>query len=92
MGCPAQKVPQTGAHGGTPGQPDSTGWRSKQSQEARETNHQCVEGQGRGVVVGEDDLAGMRSIKLEVVQGQWGKDSSYCRHLVSPETTVAGVS
>lgn len=84
VGCAAQKEPQTQGHGGTSGQPD---WRPKLSQEAEETNHQCMEVQGSGVVVGENNNGGMSSIKADEVPGQWGKAESNCRYTVMPEVS-----
>ncbi|XP_071762655.2 uncharacterized protein LOC139917426 [Centroberyx gerrardi] len=83
--CAAQKEPETRGHGGTPGQPDSTDWEPKQSQEAGETDHQCMEGQESGGVAGENETGGMRSIKTEEVLGQWGKSESNCRYIHLPD-------
>ncbi|XP_053171448.1 zinc finger protein 831, partial [Scomber japonicus] len=81
-GCAAQKEPHTLGHGGTPGQPD---WRSKQSQQAEEPNHQYTEEQGSGAVVGENKNGGMSSSKADQVPGQWGKAESNCRCTVKPD-------
>ncbi|KAM7402744.1 hypothetical protein PAMP_017958 [Pampus punctatissimus] len=84
----AQKEPQTRGHGGTPGQPD---WRPRQSQEAEETNHQCMEEQqGNEVAVGENENGEMSSIKADEVSGQWemGKVESNCRYTVLPDMVM----
>lgn len=61
-GCAAQKEPQTPGHGETPGRPDSTDWRLKQSREAGNTNLQCMEGRGGGG--GGDPSGGIRTDKV----------------------------
>lgn len=68
-----QKEPQTLGHGETPGQPDNTDWRPKQSQEDGKTKLQCMEGRGGGGMVGEDKKGG---IKTNEVPGHWGQDSA----------------
>ncbi|XP_051270853.1 zinc finger protein 831 [Dicentrarchus labrax] len=83
-GCADQKEPQMWGHGGTPEQPDSTDWRPKQSQEAGETNHQRVEGQGGGGVVGEDKN---RGIETAEEPGQPGKADSNCRYTYLQDVT-----
>ncbi|XP_039972039.1 zinc finger protein 831 isoform X2 [Xiphias gladius] len=82
VGCAAQKEPQTLGHGGTPGQSDSADWRSKRSQDAGETNHQKMDGQGGGGVMREDKNGG---IKTDHVPGQWGNAKSGCRYTVLPD-------
>ncbi|KAM7423289.1 hypothetical protein PAMA_011035 [Pampus argenteus] len=84
----AQKEPQTRGHGGTHGQPD---WRPKQSQEAEETNHQCMEEQqGSEVAVGENESREMSGINADEVPGQWetGKVESNCRYTVLPDMVI----
>lgn len=84
-GCTAQKQSQTQEHGGTPGQSDSTDWGPKHSQEAGETNHQCMEGQGGGGVAGEGKN---RGIKADEEPGQWGnKAEANCRYTCLQDMT-----
>ncbi|TMS19572.1 Zinc finger protein 831 [Larimichthys crocea] len=47
-GCAVQKQLQIQERGGTPEQPDAKDWRPKQSQDAGETNYQCMERQHGG--------------------------------------------
>ncbi|XP_044022927.1 zinc finger protein 831 [Siniperca chuatsi] len=73
VGCAAQKKPQKG----------DTDWRPKHSQEAGETNHQCMEGQGGGVV-GVDKNGG---IKTDEVPGHRCKAESNCRYTCLQDMT-----
>ncbi|XP_069031821.1 zinc finger protein 831 [Embiotoca jacksoni] len=82
VGCAAQKEPQTWELAGAPGQPDSTNLGAKQSQEARETNHQYLEEQSGGGEMGEDKNRGIKTDKLP---GQKGKAELNCRHTLSPD-------
>ncbi|XP_036958212.1 zinc finger protein 831 isoform X2 [Acanthopagrus latus] len=77
VGCAAQKELQTLGHGGTPGQPNSTDRRPKQSQEAGATNHDCMEGQSGGGLVGEDKNEGIMTDKEP---GQWDRTIFNCRY------------
>lgn len=88
VGCAAQKELQIQEHAGTPGEPDSTDWRQKQSQGAEEKNHQCLGEQGDGGVMGEE---ANRGIKADSVPGLWGKAESDCRATVlsKPEVRVS---
>lgn len=77
-GCPAQKEPQKWG----------TDWRPTQSQEAGETNHQCMEAQaGRGEV-GEEKNGG---IKTDEVPGQRCKAERTCRYTCLQDVTVPEV-
>lgn len=87
-GCAAQKEPQTRGHGGTPGQPDSTDWRVKQSQGAGGTNRRCAEGPGGGGAVGEEKNGGVRT---DEGPGQLGKAESNCRYMCLQDMTKAEV-
>lgn len=89
MGCAAQKELQTLGHGGTPGQPNSTDWRPKQSKEAGATNHDCMEGQSGGEVVGEDKNEG---IMIDMEPGQLGRTKSNCRYTSLQDITKTEVS
>ncbi|XP_042355573.1 zinc finger protein 831 [Plectropomus leopardus] len=80
----AQGEPQTLGHGETPGQPDSTDWRPKQSQKAGKTQLQCTEGSGGGGVAGKDKD---RGIKTNEVPGEWDKAESNCTYTCSPDMT-----
>lgn len=86
-GCAAQKEPQKWGHEGIPGQPDSIDW-TKQSQEAGETNHQCMEEQHGGAVAAEDKNGG---IMTDEVPGQWCKAESNCRYTCLQDMTLPEV-
>ncbi|XP_030584823.1 uncharacterized protein LOC115780029 [Archocentrus centrarchus] len=79
VGCAAQKELQIQEHAGTPGEPDNTDWRQKESQGAEEKNHQCFGEQGDGGVMGEEEN---RGIKADSMPGLWGKAESDCRSTV----------
>lgn len=74
--CAAQTELQTQQHGGTPEQPHSTDWGSKQNQEAGEKNCECVEGQGGGGTAGEGKNIGLEA---DEQTGQWENESN-CRY------------
>lgn len=89
VGCAAQKELQTLGHGGTPGQPKSTDRRPKQSQEAGATNHDCMEGQSGGGLVGEDKNEGIMTDKEP---GQWDRTIFNCRYTSLQDITKTEVS
>ncbi|AWP03472.1 putative zinc finger protein 831 [Scophthalmus maximus] len=81
--CAAQKL-QTRGPVGTPGQSDSMDWRPQLSQEAGETIHQRIDGQGGGGVMREDEA---RVIKRDQAPGQWGNTRSNCGYTVLSDMT-----
>lgn len=83
--CAAQKELQMQEHARTPGQPDSTDWKQKQSQGAEEKNHQCLGERGDGGVTGEEEN---RGIKADKAPGLWGKAESDCRSTVLSKAEV----
>lgn len=89
VGCAAQKELQTLGHGGTPGQPNSTDRRPKQSQEAGATNHDCMEGQSGGGLVREDKNEGIMTDKEP---GQWDRTIFNCRYTSLQDITKTEVS
>lgn len=83
--CAAQKELQMQEHVRTPGQPDSTDWKQKQSQGAEEKNHQCLGERGDSGVTGEEEN---RGIKADKAPGLWGKAESDCRSTVLSKAEV----
>ncbi|KAK2862649.1 hypothetical protein Q5P01_002182 [Channa striata] len=85
-----QKELQAWGHEGTPGQPDSNAGRQNQSQEAKETNHQCVEGHGGGGVMGENkpDQGEDRKVKTDAFKDSWLSE----QHLKHLSQTNSGIS
>lgn len=80
--CAAQKELQMQEHVRTPGQPDSTDWKQKQSQGAEEKNHQCLGERGDSGVTGEEEEN--RGIKAD--KGLWAE--SDCRSTVLSKVEV----
>lgn len=80
--CAAQKELQMQEHVRTPGQPDSTDWKQKQSQGAEEKNHQCLGERGDSGVTGEEEEN--RGIKAD--KGLWAE--SDCRSTVLSKAEV----
>lgn len=80
--CAAQKELQMQEHVRTPGQPDSTDWRQKQSRGAEEKNHQCLGERGDSGVTGEEEEN--RGIKAD--KGLWAE--SDCRSTVLSKAEV----
>lgn len=80
--CATQKELQMQEHVRTPGQPDSTDWKQKQSQGAEEKNHQCLGERGDSGVTGEEEEN--RGIKAD--KGLWAE--SDCRSTVLSKAEV----
>ena len=83
MECGAQKDLQTLEHAGTPVQPESTDWRSKESQGEAETHNQSLDEQRGGGVTEEDKNRTIKSDKVTESHYRYIVTKSEVRHKIS---------